>query len=237
MYKRILILLFVSVTLVNIYIYCNRNNYTYQKQSTYNEIYPSYSSFTANKFNIVNDSTIEIVVNNPPPIPVKWEIKKNNEYYANYIGINPKIIVPKGIFHFKVFNAEKDSFYLQVENMSTEDYKKFKLTKGGGLSVFNSDLLQEKELTSLDKWKDDEVKSNPEEDASIAVLLKDSMKVSASETTIEKIKKIGCYLGFKLFSSRGAPSDSLLNLSTYNQYKCGVNGAPIWCGNYSLIFN
>jgi hypothetical protein len=237
LYKKIFLLLFIAITAVNLYVYRNRNEYTYQKQSSYNELYPGYSSFTANKFNILNDSTIEIVVNNPSVQSISWQIKKDGQQYADYSGINPRIIVPKGEHRFTVFNPVKDSFSLQVENMSTDDYKKFNHTQGGGLLIFNSDLLQTKEVASLDKWKDDEVKATAEEYAAITSLLKDSMKISANETTIEKVKKIGCYLGFKLFPSRGMPSDSILGLSVFNQYKCGANGDPIWCGNYSLIFN
>lgn len=237
MYKKIFLLLFIAITLVNLYVYRNRDEYTYKKQSSYNELYPSYSGFTANKFNILNDSTIEIVVNDPPAQPISWEIKKDGQHFTDYTGINPRITVPKGAYHFTVFNPVKDSFNLQVENMSTADYKKYNITKGGGLLVFNSDLLQTGDVASLNKWKDDEIKTTAGEDAAVASILKDSMKVSVNETTVEKVKKIGCYLGFKLFPSRGTPSDSILNLSVYNQYKCGVNRAPIWCGNYSLIFN
>lgn len=237
MYKKIFLLLFIAISAVNIYVYRNRDEYTYKKQSSYNELYPSYSGFTANKFNILNNSIIEIVVNHPTAQSISWQIKIDGQPYAVYNGIHPRITVPEGEHHFTVFNPVNDSFSLQIENMSTADYKKFNHTQGGGLLVFNSDLLQAKEVASLDKWKDDEVKTTAAEDAAIAVLLKDSMKVSANETTIEKVKKIGCYLGFKLFPSRGMPSDSLLSLSVFNQYKCGAKGSPIWCGNYSLIFN
>jgi hypothetical protein len=121
--------------------------------------------------------------------------------------------------------------------MSAEDYNQFKLTRNSTLLIFKSTLLQPQGINKLDKWKDDEVSSTAEEDAAITAVLKDSIKLISGEPTVEKIKKIGSYLGFKLFPSRGTPSDSLNNLSAYQKYTCAINGSPIWCGNYTMIFN
>lgn len=237
LYKRIFLLLFIAITVVNVYVYRNRDDYTFKKQSTYNEIYPSYSSFTAAKFNVLNDSTIVIAANDVSNKNSQWVINKDRQPYAVFTGLYPQLTVPKGKHDFTVFNTQKDSFCVQAEYMSAEDYGQFKLTRSSTLLIFNSTLLQPPGINNLDKWKDDEVISTPDEATAVAAVLKDSMKVSGNETTIDKIKKIGCYLGFKLFPSRGTPSDSLGNLSVFNKYTAAVKGSPIWCGNYTMIFN
>ncbi len=237
LYKRLLILLFVLVTIANAGIYLNRNNYTFVKQSTYNELYPNYSSLSVHAFTILNDSVIEVLINQPGKQPVQWNILQDDSLHITYTGIYPRITVSKGLHKYKIFNALKDSFYMQAENYSAADYKKFNLTKPGSLSVFNADLLQDGAVTNLDKWRDDEILFSAEEKKNIAALLKDSVRITGTDSTVEKIKKIGCYLGTKLFASRGGPTDSLLALSVFDQYKCAAGGATIWCGNYAMIFN
>ena len=237
LYKRIFLLLFIAITAVNIYVYRNRDSYTFKKQSTYNEIYPSYSGFTAAKFSVLNDSTFEIAANDIGNKNSQWVINKDGQPYTVFKGLYPQVIVPNGKHNFTVFNKNKDSFCVQAEYMSAEDYNQFKLTRSSTLLIFNSTLLQAQGINNLDKWKDDEVISSPDEAAAVAAVLKDSMKVTDNETTVEKIKKIGCYLGFKLFPSRGTPSDSLGNLSVYKKFTAALTGSPIWCGNYTMIFN
>ena len=237
LYKRIFLLLFIAITAVNIYVYRNRDSYTFKKQSTYNEIYPSYSGFTAAKFSVLNDSTFEIAANDIGNKNSQWVINKDGQPYTVFKGLYPQVIVPNGKHNFTVFNKNKDSFCVQAEYMSAEDYNQFKLTRSSTLLIFNSTLLQPPGINNLDKWKDDEVISSPDEAAAVAAVLKDSMKVTDNETTVEKIKKIGCYLGFKLFPSRGTPSDSLGNLSVYKKFTAALTGSPIWCGNYTMIFN
>jgi hypothetical protein len=236
-YRKLFFFLFVCVTAANIYIYLNRNDFTFIKQSTSNEIYPDYSTLTANKFIIINDSTLDVVTNNATDKPTTWAIKKNGSAYAIYTGINPRLVLEKGTRTYTIFNNTGDSFYLQAEYLANEDYKKHQLTKQGGISIFNSDLLQEKKLNNLDKWRDDEVAVTTQEEQEILKILKDSIKIISTDITVEKVKKIGCYLSYNLYKSNGIPADSLLNLSVFNQYKCAVKGSPIWCGNFAMIFN
>jgi hypothetical protein len=235
--KRLIILSFIFITVVNIYIFLNRNNYVYTKQSTYNELYPNYSGLTAHAFKLINDSTVEISVNHPGNQSATWVIKEDDSNQITYTGIYPTITVPKGLHHYKIFNTQKDSFYLLAENYTTADYKKMKLTKTGGLSVFDADFLQDSTVANLDKWRDDEIDVSADEKQAIAAIIKDSMKIISSDSSIEKIKKMGAFLGAKLFPSRGGPTDSLLSLSAFNQYRCALRGEKIWCGNYAVIFN
>jgi len=236
-YRKFFIFLFVCITAVNIYIYLNRNDFTFIKQSAANEIYPNYSTLTANKFIIINDSTLDVVTNDATDKPKTWAIKKNGSAYATYTGINPRLVLEKGTGKYTIFNNKGDSFYLQAEYLANEDYQKHHLTKQGGISIFNSDLLQAKELNNLDKWRDDEVAVTPKEEKEVLQILKDSIKILSTDLTVDKVKKIGCFLSYNLYKSNGIPADSLLNLSVFNQYKCALKGAPIWCGNYSMIFN
>ncbi len=236
-YRKLFFFLFVCVTAANIYIYLNRNDFTFVKQSTCNEIYPDYSTLTANKFIIINDSTLDVVTNNATDKPINWIIKKDGSAYATYTGIHPRLVLEKGSRKYTIFNNAGDSFYLQAEYLANEDYRKYHLTKQGGISIFNSNLLQAKELNNLDKWRDDEVAVTAEEGQEVLQILKDSIKILSTDLTVDKVKKIGCYLSYNLYKSNGIPADSLLNLSVFNQYKSACKGAPIWCGNYAMIFN
>ena len=236
-YRKFFFFLFVCVTAANIYIYLNRNEFTFIKQSTGNEIYPDYSTLTVNKFIIINDSTLDVVTNDATDKPITWTINKNGRAYATYTGINPRLVLEKGTGKYIIFNNTGDSFYLQAEYLSNEDYQKHHLTRQGGISIFNSDLLQAKELNNLDKWRDDEVAVTAPEGQEVLQILKDSIKILSTDLTVEKVKKIGCYLSYNLYKSNGIPADSLLNLSVFDQYKSALKGAPVWCGNFAMIFN
>ncbi len=236
-YRNFFFFLFVCICAVNIYVYLNRNDFTFIKQSSFNEIYPSYSTLTANKFIVKNDSTLEVVVNDATDTPSTWVVQKNGRPYVTYTGINPKFTLEKGTGRYTLFNNKGDSFYLQAEYLSDEDYKKHNLSKQGGVSIFNADLLQENGLNNLDKWRDDELAVTAQEEQELLQILKDSIKVLPTDLTIDKVKKIGCYLAYRLYKSNGIPADTLLNLSTFNQYKLALKGAPIWCGNFAMIFN
>ncbi|MBL0145454.1 MAG: hypothetical protein IPP48_06520 [Chitinophagaceae bacterium] len=222
-YKNFFLVLLILVTAGNLCIYVNRNNYSFVKQSTYAQIYPNYNLSTIKKFNKINDSTLEVVLN------------KTNKKLTD----ESKIIkLQKGVNAYKIAGASStDSITIAVEYFATEDYAKQGNSLNGGITIYNTPLPQATQLTDLSKWRDDEITVSPQEEVALKQLLKDSMGITESESTINKVKKIGTYLSYKLRNAAGLPTDSLLRLSVFNQYKSGLNGVKIWCGNYANIFN
>ncbi len=220
-YKRIFYILFLLITLCTIYLFINRDGYRFIKQSAYSEIYPNYL-LSIQAFKSINDSTVEVILN------------KSNLDSSNKSTI---LNLKKGIHDYVVVNKQgQDSLKVTIEYLATEDYEKQGNSLQGGITIYNSPLTQNSKETNLDKWRDDEITSTPLERNLVNELLKDSIKIDDKDNTVEKVRKIGTYLSFHLRNAVGLPTDSLLNLSVFNQYKCGIKGEKIWCGNYALIF-
>jgi len=220
-YKRIFYILFLLITLCTIYLFINRDGYRFIKQSAYSEIYPNYLP-SIQAFKSINDSTVEVILN------------KSNLDSSNKSTI---LNLKKGIHDYVVVNKQgQDSLKVTIEYLATEDYEKQGNSLQGGITIYNSPLTQNSKETNLDKWRDDEITSTPLERNLVNELLKDSIKIDDKDNTVEKVRKIGTYLSFHLRNAVGLPTDSLLNLSVFNQYKCGIKGEKIWCGNYALIF-
>jgi hypothetical protein len=76
-----------------------------------------------------------------------------------------------------------------------------------------------------------------EEEKAVAIILKDSMLINEAESSFQKIKKISDFLYGKIFKSRGLPTDSMMALGVFQQYRAASAGQAIWCGNYAQIFN
>ncbi len=221
-YKRVFFFLFVLITFCNGYLFIKRDDYKFVKQSAYTEIYPNYLT-SIKAFKKINDSTLEVAIN-----------KINSKQNDTSIILNLK----KGINdYFVIERWLQDSLKVTIEYLATEDYAKQGNSLQGGITIYNSTQTQNIEQTNLNKWKDDEITSTPLERNLVNQLLKDSIKIEDRDITVEKVRKIGTYLSHHLRNAVGLPTDSLLNLSVYNQYKCGIKGDKIWCGNYANIFN
>jgi hypothetical protein len=221
-YKRVFLFLFLLITISNIYIFLNRDDYRFVKQSSYAELYPNYLT-SIKSYKKINDSTLEVVIN-----------KTNFKLSDKVVQVKLK----KGIHDYDVFEkTSADSLKITVEYLATEDYAKYGNSLQGGITIYNSPLLHDLKNTELSKWKaNEEISSTPLERNLVNTILEDSIKVISTEPTIEKIKKISTFLAYKLRNAVGLPTDSLLSLSPYNQYFCGSKGQKIWCGNYAQIF-
>lgn len=221
-YKRVFLFLFLLITVSNIYIFFNRDDFRFIKQSSYTNLYPNYLT-SIKSYEKINDSTLEVVVN-----------KTNFKLTDKAVQLKLK----KGIHDYDVIEkTSTDSLKITVEYLATEDYANQGNSLQGGITIYNSPLLQNLENTALSKWKaDDEMTSTPLERNLVNTILKDSIKIIASESTNEKVKKISIFLAYRLRNAVGLPTDSLLSLSPYNQYVCGSKGQKIWCGNYAQIF-
>lgn len=221
-YKRIFFFLLVLITFCNGYLFIKRDEYTFVKQSAYAEIYPNYLT-SVKAYKKINDSTLEVIINKTNPklndTTIQLNLKK---------GVNDYFVIKQWL---------QDSLKITVEYFATEEYAKQGNSMLGGITIYNSPLTQNIEQTYLDKWRDDEIASTPLERNLVNELLKDSIKISDRDITVEKVRKIGTYLSYHLRHAVGLPTDSLLSLSVYNQYKCGIKGDKIWCGNYANIFN
>jgi hypothetical protein len=216
-YKRVFLFLFLLITISNIYIFLNRDNYRFVKQSSSAELYPNYLT-SIKSYKKINDSILEVIIN-----------KDNGKYNG---GIELKL--KKGVQDYYLVDS---SIKITVEYLATEDYAKYGNSLQGGITIYNSPLLQDYEKLEINKWKaDEEIASTPLERNLVNTILEDSIKVSNKDITLEKVRKIATYLSYHLRNAAGLPTDSLLSLSPYNQYIYGIKGQKIWCGNYAQIF-
>lgn len=102
-YYRLLIFLLFIVTFCNLYIFLHRNDYAYTKQSSYFDLYPTLREPSVHHFETVNDSTLLIKLNQVPPAPLNWFVKKINNETSMEKRSEPRVVLQPGISTYTIF--------------------------------------------------------------------------------------------------------------------------------------
>jgi hypothetical protein len=236
--NRLPVILFLLITGINVYIFFNRDDHAFIKQSSFAELYPVTGNQAARDFKELDDSSISIVLNDPPSKPVNWQVFMDNALLVSVNATEPFFSVQEGIHNYSI-SAESlpDTIRLKAEYISAKSSIEKDRIGNSGITVFKADLPIASLQHHLDKWKDDEIPVTKTEAEAIQIILKDSIGINDHESTIDKIKKIGGYLGTKLDAAEGNPTSTINGLSVFQQYKASFSGQKLWCGNYAQIFN
>jgi hypothetical protein len=221
-----------------VYIYINRDDYAFIKQAAYAELYPVTANPAAVDFITVNDSTLKILLNTVAAKPLYWEIYTDDDLPVLFTAAEPFFKLKEGIHNYNIFTKSlPDTIKIKAEYISKNSTRKNYSVLESGIIIYKADLPVESIDQSNLKWKNNEIPVTAFEAGAIKAMLKDSMGINDSESTVEKIKKIGRYLGHSLYGTCGAPSDTVNGLPVFQQYKAATQGHKIWCGNYAGIFN
>ena len=228
-YKFVL-LLFSVVFSINTFIFFNRSDYVFKKQLTYIELYPTVSSLALKNIDKINDSSIKFNLLNPLKSPVKWYVLVNGIKDSQVL-VNPILKLENYTNTYTILSpAYTDSLILRIEYLET---------KNGSNSFIGKYRSNEGLLSLLEiKGQDDIFKRiTDKQQQKILNILQDSIHISKTLPTNKKIELIFVYLHKKLFTQRGTPDSSTLNLNAFEQYEAAIKGKKIWCGIYTNILN
>ena len=236
--RKLITFLLVALTVVNIFIYLKRDSYTYTKQSSYYELYPVYKDLNIRSFDLVSDSLVRVNTKERTGKASKWVItNRNTGSSTTYTGTDPLFAPRPGIATYNIHSGDyKDSLEFEIEYIPPATLK------GGGVSAANRITLFHSDLPvrikpSLEKWQQNKLPATARELAAISSVIKDSIKLTASDNSLSKAQKISRYLCSRISAARGIMSDSVLHLSVCEQYYAALASHKIDCGAYSNIFS
>lgn len=220
------------------YIFFNRDDFAFIKQSAYARLYPVTGDPSVINFVADNDSTLRIVLNNSTAKPVSWEIYTDGGLPESLRAPEPVFHLREGIHSYRIFTKSlPDTIKIKAEYVSKNHLREKYSALVSGITIYKAELPVESVELNNTGWFNNEIPVTAVEAGAIQAMLKDSMGINTNENTVEKIKKIGQYLGYTLSGTCGIPSDSVNGLSVFQQYKAALQGHKIWCGNYAGIFN
>ncbi|MEO6734366.1 MAG: hypothetical protein ABIN01_24305 [Ferruginibacter sp.] len=235
---KLLFSLLIIVTICNCYIFFNRDDYEYIRQSSYFDLYQKFTNPSIQNFAPVNDSKFVIKLTKPSPTPVTWFVRRDSNETIVSKQVEPTIIMKQGLSTYTIFsNSLPDTLIIKAEYYPKDYYNKLGNKQSGGIVIYTSDFPFSTSPQNTEEWGDNKVAIGKIDEEALAIILKDSMHIKPNNNTVEKIKKIGNFLYNKIFKSRGIPTDSMMALPVFQQYKAAAIGQPIWCSNYAQIFN
>lgn len=234
-------IILISLLIVNLWIYLNRNNdFAYKDILTYNQLYSFRESKRISNFSYRGKDSIEVHIA-PFTSNHKWLIQQNDSSFYSY-GINPIVKLREGKNKYSIQYSDSGS-KTSIEfglNLSTEEsYKRSGKSLNADCEIFSSNVLNGNySLYPLSKWKQTFPSGTPLELSLTATIIRDSIKINDSDSSILKIQKIASYILKYLDDDRGIPNDSMDQLSPLQEFQFAKNRrSKVWCGNFTNIFS
>ncbi len=231
-YFFVLTLFVVMLFFINCYMYLFRYHagYMYTNAFNYNQLYfPAENCRIQDLENLPNDSLRITIL--PAPLVCDWAIKDINGNYREQSVRCPTIKLLSGNHLYKI-KASKDtgidSVLIEIE-YTPHDGNTF-------ISFCNVPLI-EYNLYPIGFWTKLPKNISVQEVSEVKKILADSVGISDSNSTKEKIIKIGKYLIGKLSPMAGPPSDTIKQLTPLGQYRLACSKKDhVDCANYTDIY-
>lgn len=231
---KLFYLLSLLLLLANGYVFLNRNDFLYKRQTAYNELYQPFSGkgikdivFTDNKAtlyltgfknNTLWNIKVDSILIKQQKAPLEFELKENLHTYT-----------------FLPEDSLTLPFTLQI------DYSLKKLYEAAGNAINTNTSLRYSSLpfiTDNNKWNYTYDYIPAEEIAASKKILQQEAFVSETDADSIQFKKIARFVYNSLTPHIGIPADSLLKKTPYQQLLCIRAGtAKVWCGNFSQLLN
>lgn len=233
---KIFLLFSIVVFLVNIGIFIKRDDFSFEKQSSYYELYPDYKTLSINSFKVLNDSTLQIELNNICTKPVNWSIKVDS-VTKNIKSLEPILTLHQGVFDYNIVSSNfNDSLQLKIEYFPDSFFKKINSDERNRITIFRS-KIPENSISQFEKWKKNKISISSDELKSLNQVLVNDVGIKPGDDTYIKSQKISKYLCYNISNSKGTPNIQTKNLSVYKQYIAALNHIKIDCGIFAKIFS
>ncbi|MDO9000634.1 MAG: hypothetical protein Q7W45_12775 [Bacteroidota bacterium] len=225
-------LLIILLFFINRYMYINRfSGYLYTERLNYNEFYYSEKTLRVQGFQAEQNDSLKIKI---LPLPKKsiWIIKDSKGNSYTVINELPTIKLLKGKANYTLTASGDNNLpviTLEIESLPEQEYTDV---------LFCSLPLLEYQLFPIERWTKLNKTISENEINEVKKIIKNEILITDSNTTLEKLEKIGLYLVSKLRSAEGAPSGEIKQLSPLTQYNLACSKKDeIDCGNYADIFH
>ncbi len=237
-FLKIISVLLSIITLINVYIFINRDRFNFQKQLAYYELYPSTNKLSINSFSNISENQLAINLNNPLDKLTSWEIRNDSSNFTLHTGPYPIINLSEGVINYTIKpNILSDSLNLLIEYRSNKYYAQNGNTHGNSITILQANLPNTTKADDLTKWQKYHIPITKEEKKELKTILFDSIQIKLTDSSFTKANKIAKYLCKKISSSKGVPDDKMRKLSVFQQYKQALKGRKIWCGIFANIFS
>lgn len=233
---KIFFTMLIFLIVVNGYIFLNRNDFQFIKQSSYYDLYPNLNQISIKAFKIKNDSILQIQLNNNFREPVNWKIKKNANETVNRSFV-PEFTLNMGVCDYTIKSPVfADSLKLKIEYYPDSFFKKINSDEQNRITIFRGNIPKNGLKTDLNKWKNNNIEISDTELIDLIKVLKYQISIKKHDGTYARVQKIAKYLCFYISNSKGTPTIKTKNLSVYQQYLAAFKGEKIDCGIYANIF-
>jgi hypothetical protein len=238
-YRNSYYILFLLLTVANIYIFLNRRDYEYVQQAGYKQLYPTISKGIRH-LTVEQNNQCTLDLNGYAP-SVKWAI------YCNDSVLKTAQTAP---LHFTLLtHVNRYTLYSDAPTMDSIiidlDYSPAYLYQSNSSSFdtnyeirYSSVPFINTDSTAILKWKDPFSYIDKTELETVQQIIRDTLKLNDADSTVTKIKKISEYIRLAIKNNMGVPADSLQRYSIYRQFCLARdNKARLWCGNITDIFH
>lgn len=225
-------LLMVLLFFINRYMYINRNNgYLYTEKLNYNEFYYSDETYRIRDLYSLPNDSLELRIL-PAPKRSKWLIEDSKGNSYTLLDELPTLKLLKGKVNYSVTSlSDKEPVVIKLEiEYLPEDNSTY--------VMFCNIPMIEYPLFPIERWTKLSRAISQKEISAVKKILREEIMVEDSNTTIDKIEKIGKYLIAKLRPSEGTPSDEIKRLTPLAQYNLACSKKDhIDCADYADIFH
>ena len=218
--------------LINCYMYVFRyhHGYMYTEAFNYNELYFPDENYRIQNLESLPEDSLRIIIL-PTSSSFDWVINDSVNRYTEKASKHPTIKLRNGKHLYKIKASGSqglDSLVMEIEYHRSD----------GGIFVSSCNLpMIEHPLYPIANWTKLSKNITTEEISEVKKILKDTIGVSDTGSTIERIALIGKYLIGKLGPLAGHTPDSIKQLSPLRQYMlaCAKKG-HVDCESYCQIY-
>jgi hypothetical protein len=223
--------LIIILFFINRYMYLNRaNGFLYTDAVNYNQFYYIDKDYRIVGFeNMAGDSLRLKIL--PEPKKFDWNIKSSDHNYTLRATSLPKIKLIPGTNSYEISSHGTDG--LDSISLTIEFLK-----KDNSVMIENSSLpIIEYDLFPMEKWTKIPDKISQNEIDEVKKILKEEVKITGQEETVEKISRIGRYLIQQLKPHEGKSLSEFKLLTPLEQFKrARAKKNKVDCANYSDIY-
>ena len=237
LFNRINILIFILLVGINCWIYLHRDNgYAYTSYLNQNQLYIIHENPHITGFNLRGNDSLEIIIA-PEKSQNNW-ISVTESSNGNKQNSHPIIKLQNGKHRYLLYNGV-DSIILGFDYVNSETYKKSGRTRGSVIELCDASVpTSNAHYKSINEWQQSYPYTTDVEITEAKKLLKDSLHIKPTDSSIEIIEKISAYILKYTNSVKGIPSDSMDLISPTKQFELAKSQkAQVWCGNFADIFS
>lgn len=220
----------MSVLCIVMYFY--KADFEKINQASYYDLYDYSANALFEKYQIEVPNTIHIQLKNKMGAGYSWQVKIGDSIIQTCSGDMPFIKAITGIHHYDIYDATGKLFTsLQAEYFPQEEQRG--LLGFGKVFIYEGNLSLNKEINNLNNWKNTGLQITEKEKQQVRQLLQYEVKISSSDSTQNKVKKMASFICRNTLASAGSPTDSINKLPVMEQFAAAKMGYPVWCGHYT----